>query len=826
MEKTNIQGSSNQPDASSPGGAIDGLVHDLRYGLRTLFRDRGTALLVTLTLALGIGANTAIFSALRGSLLAELPYRNADELVMVWLDNERQGIRTDITSYPNFELTREQATTLEDLGVYRPRSATLSESEPERVRASLVGANVWSILGTEPALGRVFESREDLAGQEPTAILGDSLWRRRFGSDPDVVGQRLLVDGESLTVVGVMPTGFDFPGDTELWMPMALTERARTGQNFWLYQVGRMRPGTSVDAAQTEMNIIAGRLLEANPRLEGYHRLFVQSLREQMVGEVRVPLLVLSWAAALVLLIACSNVAHLLLARSAARERELSLRLALGATRGRLARLLLTESVVLALVGGVLGAALAFFGLRGLVALGPEALTRLGTPALDGPILAFCLFLSLAVGHLVGLLPALQISGTALTDALKDGGHGTGGSRRRWLRRGLVSAEVALALVLLVCAGLLLRSFDRLLSVDRGFRSAGVLTMDISLSGNAYSEANGVVGFYRDLVERVGALPGVDIAAATSGVLLPELANSGSVSIEGQPDRPDEERIEVTRDVVTPGYFDVLGTAFLAGRDVLASDDAAATAVAVVNEAMAQRYWGSAENALNRRFGSRRNWTTVVGVVADARRTSLEMSARPSAYYPHAQQARGGMTLVVLAEGDLASSGAALGALVRAIRGTMRGLDPSLPLGTIATLDAQLADRVAPRRFNTVLLAAFAGLALFLSLVGIYGVVTQWVGERTREIGVRMALGAERRDVVRWVLGQGLAAPVVGLVVGLGLSFAAARALRSLLFEVGTLDPLTYGVVPVVVLAVATSACLWPALRACRMHPLTALRSE
>ena len=822
---------------------MDSFRQDLRYAFRTLVRDRGTTLLVAFTLALGIGANTAIFSALRGSLLAPLPYPDADELVMVWLDNERLGIRTDITSYPNFEDTRALATTLLDLGVYRPTWVTLSDGEPERLRASRVAANVFPILGVHPVRGRAFESREDLEGQERAVILGDALWKRRFGADPGVVGQRLRLDGEPYTVAGIMAPGFDFPGDVELWLPMELSEGRRTGRgSFWLYQIGRRGPGTTLEAAQADMDAVAGRLVEANPRLEGYG-LYVQSLRQHLVGEVRTPLLVLSGAVAFVLLIACSNVAHLLLARSAARERELSLRLALGANRGRLARLLLTESVVLALVGGGLGAALAVFGLRALVTLGPEALTRLGTPALDAPVLAYTLALSLVVGLLVGLLPVLQVSATALTDALKDGGRGAAGPRRRrWLRRGLVAAEVALALVLLVGAGLLLRSFGRLLAVDRGFSTAGVLTVSLSLPGEAYSEEARVIGFYRDLLERAGALPGVDSAAATSDVLLPQLANSGNVSIEGQGDPPDEERIEVTFDAVTPGYFDVLGIPVLAGRDVLPSDDAEAPPVTIVNAAMARRYWGSADDAVGRRFkfgdqDGDGTWYTVAGVVGDARRTSLEQAARPSAYFPHSQAAFRSMTLVVRARGPLASPegtllrplgsrGGVLQALVPAIRRTVRELDPTLPLGSVATLDAALAERVAPRRFHTVLLAVFAGLALFLSLVGIYGVIAQWVGERTREIGVRMALGAGRGDVLRWVLGQALLAPAIGLAIGIGLSMAVARALRSLLFEVGILDPLTYVVVPAVVLAVAAAATLWPALRATRVHPSRALHYE
>jgi putative ABC transport system permease protein len=802
---------------------MDGLRQDLLYALRTLTRDRGTTLLVVLTLALGIGANTAIFSALSGSLFAALPYAGADELVMVWLDNERLGIKTDITSYPNYQDTRDQAQTLRDLGVYNPTWVTFTDGEPERVRASRVSANVFPILGVEPARGRAFEPEEDLEGREPAVILGDGLWKRRFGGDPDLVGKRIEADGTAYTVAGIMPPEFDFPGDAELWLPMALGEGRRTSRgSFWLYQIGRLRPGTTVESAQRDMDAAAAKLVEANPRMEGYG-LYVQSLREHLVGEVETPLLVLSAAVVLVLLIACSNVAHLLLARSAARDRELTVRMVLGAGRRRLIRQLLTESVVLALLGGGLGVALAVFGLGALVRLGPEALTRLGTPQLDAPVLAFSLALSLAAGLLVGLLPALQVSATALADALKEGGRGAAG-RRGWLRRALVAVEVALALTLLVGAGLLLRSFGRLLAVDRGFTTAGVLTANVSLPRQTYPEDARVVAFYRDFLDRVGALPGVEAVGATSTVLLPQLARSGNLSIEGVPDPPDEKRIEVTFDAVVPGFFETLAIPLLAGRPLSTTDDAEATPVSVVNEAMARRYWDSAENAVGRRFkfGDQDDdgtWYTVAGVVGDARRTSLEKAARPSAYFPHPQVGFRSMTVVVRARGDLS-------ALAAAMRRTLREIDPGLPLFGVAALDEAIGERMAPRRFHTVLLTAFAGLALFLSLVGIYGVIAQWVGEKTREIGVRMALGADRGDVVRWVLAQGLMAPLIGLGVGLALSVAVSRALASLLFEVGTLDPATFAAVPVVVLAVAAAAVLWPALRACRVHPSRALRYE
>jgi predicted permease len=558
----------------------------------------------------------------------------------------------------------------------------------------------------------------------------------------------------------------------------------------------------------------------------------VQPLREHLVGDVKTPLLVLSAAVFFVLLIVCSNVANLLLARAASRRREISLRLALGAGRGRLLRQLLTESVLLAGIGGLLGLGVAYLGLEGLIRFGPADLTRLATPRLDGGGLAFTLALALSTGVLVGIGPALgtfRRAARSLAAALQDGTRGAvGGLAGSLLRRGLVVAEVALAIILLVGAGLLVRSFDRLMSVDLGFHSDGVLTVDLSLPRSRY-DAPAAIEFFRALSERVAGLPGVEAVGLASDILLPQLARSGNVTVEGVPEETPEERIEVTIDAISSGYLDAVGVPLLSGRTFQSTDHADAPGVALINEAMARRYWQSADNAVGRRFAfgtpeTDEDWLTVVGVIGDSRRTSFEQAARPSAYFAHSQFAARSMTLLVRLEGQRSQADPL--ALVPAIRALVREKDSNLPLAGAGTLADQLDDRVAGRRFHTLLLAAFALLALFLSVVGVYGVISHLVGQRTREIGVRMALGARRLDVAGWVLGQGLWPVAVGIALGLAGGAMLARTLRSLLFEVGTLDLWTFISVPALLLAVAALATLVPAARAMRVAPSEALRNE
>ena len=833
---------------------------DFRFAFRALRARPGFVIAAVLTLALGIGANTAIFSVINAFMLKPLPYPEGERLVEVHNTYPGNGLDNAGVSIPDFLDRREQAAGLEDLALFTWNSFNLAaDGPPERLLGLVATPSLFSTLRVSPQLGRAFSEEEGVPGNDKAVILTHSLWLNRFDGAADIVGRDVRLNGESYRVVGVMPRGFSFPNrEIDLYVPFAFTPEQRSDEgrgNEFSMSIGRLAPGATIERLNAQMDAIVqsnkDRFIGVSERAAGYVDFLertgftgrAQSWRDFLVGDVRVTLLVLQGVVVFVLLIACANVANLMLTRVLGRAREMATRAAVGADRARVARQLVLEGVLLGLGGGVVGLGLSYVVIRLIELFGIDRSSQNFDVVIDPQVLAFAFLVSIATGVVFSLLSVAALWRMDMQQVMKEGGGQTAGRGARFVRGVLVSLQVAMAATLLIGAGLLLRSFGRLLAVDRGFSTAGVLTVELSLPGEAYSEEARVVGFYRDLLERSGALPGVDSAAATSDVLLPQLANSGNVSIEGQGDPPDEERIEVTFDAVTPGYFDVLGIPVLAGRDVLPSDDAEAPPVTIVNAAMARRYWGSADDAVGRRFkfgdqDGDGTWYTVAGVVGDARRTSLEQAARPSAYFPHSQAAFRSMTLVVRTrrgalaspEGTLlrplGSRGGDLQALVPAIRRTVRELDPTLPLGSVATLDAALAERVAPRRFHTVLLAAFAGLALFLSLVGIYGVIAQWVGERTREIGVRMALGAGRGDVLRWVLGQALLAPAIGLAIGIGLSMAVARALRSLLFEVGILDPLTYVVVPAVVLAVAAAATLWPALRATRVHPSRALHYE
>ena len=805
---------------------METLWQDVRYGWRMLRAKPGFTAVAVTALALGIGANSAIFSVVNAVLLRPLPYPEPGQLAMVWLDNRRQGVRDDITSYPNFSDWRDQNQVFQGMaGVADWRMSLTGAGEPEELHGASVSANFFALMGVNPAAGRGFTAEEEEPGREQVVVLGHGLWQRRFGGEPGVVGRDLILSGRSYQVVGVMPQGFQFPARAELWSPLAPNPRLKAARGaFWLPVVGRLKPGVTRERAQAEMDVIARRLEEQYPNINGGYGINVVALHEQTVGKIRPALLVLLGAVAFVLLIACANVANLLLARAAARQKEIAIRTALGAGRWRLVRQLLTESVMLALAGGALGLLLAIWGIDTLRALSPTNIPRLDQLGIDRHVLLFTLAVSVVTGLVFGLAPTVQAWRATLNETLKEGGRGAaagaGGQRTRRL---LVVLEMAVTLLLLIGAGLMIRSFWRLQQVDPGFNPERLLTLRLSLPRSKYPEGLNVVAFYEQLQERLSALPGVQSVGATTSVLMDNLPNSSGFSIEGRPREPEAQRLELPFDSVTPTYFRSMGIPLLSGRTITPQDVADGPQVALVNEAVVRRYFPN-EDPLGKRFKfgdpeDQAPWITIVGVVKDVRRQGLDTAARIASYLPHRQRPARSLEVVIRAAGEpLALAGAA--------RDTIRSLDRDLPITNLRTMSDVLSETSAQRRFNMLLLGLFAGVALLLAAVGIYGVMAYAVTQRTHEIGIRMALGARPRDVLSLVLKQGLGLALAGVALGLGGAFALTRLMASLLYEVSATDPLTFAAVALLLVGVASLASYLPARRATKVDPMIALRYE
>jgi putative ABC transport system permease protein len=805
---------------------------DLRYAVRTLLRTPAFTAIALITIALGVGATTAIWSVASGVLLRPLPYPEPDRLVMVWMDNTRLGLDRDWLSYPAVTDYREQTGVLADLAIFNRRAATFTggadgadDGDPEWALGAHASANLWSVLGVEPALGRVFLEEEGRPGADDVVVLSHRLWMSRFGGRADVVGRVVRMNEQSRRVVGVMPEGFGFPSaDTRFWVPTTVTDDLRNERNgFWLQTIGRLASGVTRDQAQAELERVNAGIQERFPDQKGFG-VNVVEYREQVVGSIRPAVLVLLAAVAFVLLIACANVASLLLARGSARDREMALRAAIGAGRGRLVRQLLTESVVLAIGGGAAGLLLARLGLDALIAIAPADLPRLDQIAIDGGVLAFALALSVATGIAFGLAPAIQVARADPAPALKEGGRSATSSGLR-LRRALVVAEVAVAVVLLVGAGLMVRSFLELLEVDLGFRTEGMLGARVSLDGERYGEGAGprVTEFFRQLVERAEALPSIDGAAATTTLFLSATPRSGIFSIEGRPDPRPEDLVEVPIDAVTEGFFRVLDVPLRAGRFFDQRDGPDSPPTVIVNDLLARRFFPG-EDPLGKRIkygdsGSSAPWMTIVGVVADTRRTGFDAAVRPETYLPHAQNPSRTLELVVRTRSSP-------DAVVPELRAILRSLDPAIPLHGARPIGDVVGDMTAQRRLNALLMTIFAVMAVLVAAVGIYGVIAYSVESRTRELGVRAALGASGGATLRLVLREGLTLAGAGLAVGLLASLGLGRAMRSLLYGVGALDPATFAAAAITALATTVVACLVPALRAARVDPIAALRAE
>jgi putative ABC transport system permease protein len=805
---------------------MGGFLQDLRYGIRLLIKNPGFSAIAVLTLALGIGGNTAIFSVVNAVLLRPLPYPNPEQLAMVWMDNRKQGVHDDITSYPNFVDYKQQNQSFQDLaGFANYRPNLTGDGEPEELTGAVVTANFFSVLGVSPVIGRGFAPEEEQPGSDQVVVLSDGLWKRRFGGDPGIVGQKIMLSGNPHDVIGVMPPGFQFPSKAEIWRPLALSDRLRQARgSFWLAVVGRLRPAVTPSQAQADMDTIAARLEQDFPQQNAGFGINVVSLREQSVGGVRPALLVLLGAVAFVLLIACANVANLLLARGAERQKELAIREALGARRRRIVAQLLTESMLLAIVGGAAGLLLAFWSVDLLGTLRPANLPRLDQIRIDREVLAFNLVVSLLTGLLFGLVPALQASRPDLNETLKEGGRGGTGSRATQRMRGvLVVSEIALALVLLVGAGLMVRSFWELGRVDPGFNPSGVLTLRLSLPRTKYAEGKQVITFYRQLEERVEQLPGVQAVGATTSILLEKLPNSSTFSIEGRPVEPQGQRLELPYDAVSPDYFRTMGVAVLRGREFTEQDTSDSPPVAVINETMAKRYWPDDDPIGKRfKFGDPDNkdpWINIVGVVRDTRRQGLDAPIRIESFMTHSQYTARSMSIVVRAPGDHP-------ALAAAVRDSIWSLDKDLPVPEISTVDRLLSESMSQRRLSLVLLATFAGVALILAAIGIYGVISYSVHQRSHEMGIRLAMGAQSVDLIKLVLKRGVMLAAIGVGLGLGGAVILTRLMSSLLFGVSATDPWTFAVIALLLAGVALLATYIPARRATKVDPMIALRYE
>src|SRR5262245_3076283 len=812
------------------GYQLEILWQDLRYGLRTLGRNPGFAAVAALTLALGIGANTAIFSVVNAVLLRPLPYAEPERLVTLAYYHAMSGF--EVVHEPDFLEWREQGKAFEKVAAYTYRTVDLSGSgEAERLNAALVSADLFSTLGVGPALGRVFTSDEDRVGGAPVVILSHALWRRRFGGDPQIVGRSIILDGKSHTVIAIMPPGFQFPGGRDLWTPLALdVNRALRGERVMILSViARLKPGATLEAARSDLSFFLERLKQSQPNRFSEMQVGVAGLSERMVRDVREALLALSGAVAFVLLIACANVANLLLARAAVRQKEMAIRAAVGAGRFRLVRQLLTESLLLSFTGGGAGLLAATWGVKLLVKMNPGNIARLDESVVDGRVLVFTCVVAALVGLLAGILPALQGSKNDVNGTLK--AQSVSGT---FVRSGprtlpvLMIAELALTLVLTVGAGLMIRSFLQMVAVPKGFNPDGVLTLELAPNHSKYRWGGPQrEAYFQELLARVQALPGIQSAGLTSFLPLatPELA--APIQVEGRPPiEPAKEPI-VFINHVSRDYFRTMGMQVRAGRPFSVVDGPKAQPAAIINETVARRYFSN-ENPIGRRFSLPPDWKdpiTIVGVVGDTRQFGLDREVNLEVFLPDAQNPGASNMLVArVAPGQNIQED--LSGLSAAIRDQARALDPGEPVYQVVTMNGRLSDSFAPRRFQMVLFGAFAALALAIATVGIYGVVSYAVSRRTHEIGIRMALGATPRDALKMVIRQGMLLALIGVGLGLAGALALTRVMKSLLFNMSATDPATFVGVALLLVAVALIASYIPARRATKVDPLQSLRQE
>jgi putative ABC transport system permease protein len=807
------------------GGWFETLLQDLRYGVRMFLKQPGFTLIAVLTLALGIGANTAIFSVVNAVLLRPLPLAEPERVV--WLSDMLPQAGAVPTSLPEFLDWKDQNQSFEQLAAFLNSSMFIDTGGgTQDMPVGLVTPEIFALFRVNPILGRTFTNEETLPGRTRVAVLGHSMWQSHFGSDPNVIGKTIDLDGVAYTIIGVMPGGFSFPDRAELWRPLRINPNALDRGPHYLHVVGRLKPEVTLTQAQAEMSTLAARLSAQHPEKNAGHGVKLQLLRDVVVGDIRPALFILLGAVGFVLLIACANVANLLLGRVGVRQKETAVRTALGASRLRIVRQLFTESMMLSIGGGVAGLLIAVWGVKWLVSMGPTTIPRVHEIAVDPRVVCFTLLISVATSVIFGLAPALQASKPDLTDALKEGGRTSAGLHRNRLRSMLVISEVALSLVLLIGAGLMIRSFAKLSRIDPGFNPDGVLKMGVSLLVSKYPDDERVASFYSQLLEQAAATPGVVSAAAISDLPLFGSNTSDNFTIEGRPPVAQQDQPIIEYHIVTPRYFESMGIPLLAGRDVAWTDTKQAPNVVVINEAFAERHFAG-ESPMGHRIslqGQERDPLLIVGVVGNVRQLGLDRKPVSEVFVPYLQDPlsknyQRSMTIVARTNSDP-------GAVAGSLRAALTSLDKSLPVYDLKPMTEYLSDSLARRRFNLILLTAFAGVALVLAAVGIYGVISYGVTQRTHEIGIRMALGAEKADVLRLVVRQGMVMALGGVAIGLLASFALTRLMESLLFGVSVTDPLTFTVIALLLISVALLACIVPALRATKVDPLVALRYE
>ncbi len=807
------------------------LGQDIRYGLRILAKNPGFTAIAVIALALGIGANSAIFSVVNAILLKPLPYKDPDRLVMIWEEATHLGFPKDTPPPANFVDWRQQSTVFEGMAATSYRSFNLTGvGEPERLDGRRVSTDLFDLLGVKPMAGRTFVPEEDKPGTK-VVLLNESLWRRRFGADPGMIGRALNLNGEPYTVVGVLPHTVRLPASgnwrDQVWVPIAFSsEEAANRGSHYLEVIGRMKPGVTLTKAQAEMDTIAARLARQYPDFNARRGAVVRPLHEEIVGNMKPALLILLGAVALGLLIACANVANLLLARAAVRQKEIALRLALGANRARLTKQLLVESVMLSLVGGVVGLGLAYYGLDVLTRFIPPDVAGADTIAIDIKVLLFTLAVAVVTGLIFGIAPATQASHFNLNETLKEGGRDSAaGVRGKRLRSALVVAEVATSFILLIGAGLLINSFFHLRNLDPGFRSDHLLALNVDLSEVRYPDTQHRTAFFDEVKRRMQTLPGVRSVAVAGNLPFTYNGDSMGIAVQGIPDPPIDQWPDVIYRTIGPGYFATMGIELVRGRDFNDQDTLDTMPAVVISEKTANYYWPN-DDPIGKRLkpGSTTDnevpWRTVIGVVKDVRQNDFIAQPKMQMYFSYRQvKSLVANALVVRTSVDPLS-------LATSARNTIWAVDKDQPVANIDSMEHIVAGAVARQRFSTLLLALFAGVALVLAAVGIYGVMSYSVAQQTREIGVRIALGARRSDVLKMTVKQALKLVGLGLICGLIVAFVLTRVMASLLFGISPTDPATFLGIALIQLAVALLASYIPALRATQVDPVIALRAQ